>query len=61
MIKGNHFFNVRNVVNENFKAHKSNIKEVVSSNVNNTNQNLEILSSEINDLTVIDDELLLED
>ena len=42
MIKENHFFNIRNVVSENFKAHKSNIKEVFSSDVNNTNQNLDI-------------------
>ena len=50
MIKKIHFFGIRNVVKEKFKARKSNIKEVVSSNINNTNENLEI-SSEIGDLT----------
>ena len=37
-MKENHFSDVRNTVKEKFKAHKSNIKEVVSSNVNKTNQ-----------------------
>ena len=51
MIKEIHFFNVRSIVKEKFKGRESNIKEVVSSNVNNTNENLEILTSEIGDLT----------
>ena len=37
-MKENHFSDVKNIVKEKFKAHKSNIKEVVSSNVNKTNQ-----------------------
>ena len=50
MIKEIHFFDIINVVKEKFKARKSNIKEVVSCNIINTNENLEI-SSEIGDLT----------
>ena len=50
MIKEIHFFDIINVVKEKFKARKSNIKEVVSCNIINTNENLEI-SSEIGALT----------
>ena len=37
-MKENHFFDIRNIVKEKFKAHESNIKAAVSSNVNKTNE-----------------------
>lgn len=41
----------RNIVKEGFKVHESNIKKIISSNVNKTNEYLDKLSSEVVDLT----------
>ena len=41
----------RNIVKEEFKIHESNIKKIISSNVNKTNEYLDKLSSEVVDLT----------
>ena len=43
---------IRNIVKEEFKIHESNIKELINSNVNKTNECLDRLSSEIIDLTI---------
>ena len=37
---------IRNIIKEEFKIHKSNIKELTSSNVNKTNERLDELSAE---------------
>ena len=42
---------IRNIVREEFKIHKSNIKELINSNVNKTTARLDKLSAEIVDLT----------
>ena len=41
----------RNIVKEEFKIHESNIKKIISYNVNKTNEYLDKLSSEVVDLT----------
>ena len=42
---------IRNIAKEEFTIYKSNIKELISSNVNKTNECLDKLSSEFGDLT----------
>ena len=42
---------IKNIVREEFKIHESNIKELISSNVNKTTERLDKLSAEIIDLT----------
>ena len=42
---------IRNIVKEEFNIHESNIKELISSNVNKTNKLLRKLYSEIFDLS----------
>ena len=42
---------IRNIVKEEFNIHESNIKELISSNVNKTNKRLSKLYSEIFDLS----------
>ena len=42
---------IRNIVNEEFEVHESNIKELINSNVKKINDGLGKLSSEIVDLT----------
>ena len=41
---------IRNIVEEEFKIHESNIKELINSNVNKTTERLDKLSTEIIDL-----------
>ena len=41
---------IRNIVEEEFKIHESNIKELINSNVNKTTELLDKLSTEIIDL-----------
>ena len=38
---------IRNIVKEEFKIHQSNIKELINSNVNKTNERLDKLSAKI--------------
>ena len=42
---------IRNIVREEFKIHESNIKELISSNINKTTERLDKLFAEIIDLT----------
>ena len=42
---------IRNIVNEEFKIHENNIKELINSNVDKTTERLNKLSVEIVDLT----------
>ena len=42
---------IRNIVNEEFEVHETNIKELINSNVKKINDGLGKLSSEIVDLT----------
>ena len=50
--EGESLFDItRNIVREEFKIHKSNIKELINSNVNKTTARLDKLSAEIVDLT----------